>query len=322
MSAEAAESEEGAPRRRSRGRVIAGVLAEIAIVTLVAWVLWSRREELGRLWALSASDVAWLFALMGVESFIRAFEFRYCLRHLEAPIGFGDSYALVHGATLLNYGPLNAGTILRAVSLKRARGLPFTRYVAMMGMLLLMTVAGGAALGLASLALGGGLNPSLRNVLFAAFALALIGVAVLVYLPPERLGGSSFVAKKLSGLFEAVSLLRKHPGQVLLLFATATTKLLLIAGRLFVCFGALSSAVGPLAAVVFSAITSLMVLVSITPGGVGLREVFVGAFAGLAGMGFAEATLAASIDRIGMLAFAILTGIPSLLYLKRRGLSR
>ena len=114
--------------------------------------------------------------------------------------------------------------------------------------------------------------------------------------------------------------IRSDPRQLLLLCVLAVAKILLVSARFWICFGSIHVPVDFLGSVLFAVVTMILVLAPITPAALGTREILVGSLAVVVGGSFAEGMLAASIDRVFSLAFTVLAGLPSLYYLKRRGI--
>lgn len=303
------------PSGRLRPLVVAAV--EIAVVGFVGYYLWSHADELRRVWALDARHVAALLGLVGAASLWRTVEFRTMLAGLAVRIGFGEAYALIQGATLLNHAPLNAGTLLRAQSLKQQHGLSYTRYVAMMSAQIVTLVVASAALCLIAVLVSPPANAAGPWIAIAC-ALALLAPLLVFFVPPRAIGSGGWFRDRLRGLVEGWQTLGRKPARLALLLGFAAVKVLVQGLRLWVCFVALGVGVGPVDSVLLAAASSLVFIVNITPAAIGLRELLIAGLAAATGLDFTVAVAAAGIDRVAELIGAVATGAPSLAYLRRR----
>ena len=64
--------------------------------------------------------------------------------------------------------------------------------------------------------------------------------------------------------------------------------------------------------------STIILIVNITPSGIGIRELLIAVLAELLGVGFADGMLAAGLDRVVAIVFAVSSGAPGLLYLRTR----
>jgi uncharacterized membrane protein YbhN (UPF0104 family) len=305
-------------RRLTAKRMLILVL-EIALATFVVHHLWQQRAELSAVWSLGLAEALALIALVVAGVAVRAWEFRYVLARLGADISFVDAVALIQGATLLNYAPFNAGTLLRARALKRHRSLSYTNYIAMMSAQLIVLALASGVLGLVSL-LGADLDRGVYA--FAALcALAILGSLVAFRIPPTLFGsGNGWFRERMQALLAGWQQIGREPRELLILSSAAIAKLVDVGLRFWIAFDALGMTVTLPAAVVFASVSSLMLLVNVIPGSLGVRELLVGALATVAGLGFTETVAAASVDRVASLIVAFGIGVPSLVYLRRRSL--
>lgn len=296
-------------------------LLEAALVAWIAGYLWVRRGELGELLAIGPGTVAALVALVGATMLVRAVSFRLLVDRLGARIGIGEAVALTTATTLVNHVPMSAGLVLRGAVLHRHHDLSVPRYVALMGASGLLTVAASGGLGLgATLASASTLPSTTLAGLVALFAGVAVAPLVLLHLPPAWLAGGGAVRSRMRAVVEGWRDVRADRGTLAALAGLALLQLALVATRFTLCFGAGGVQAGWLAAAVFASVATLSVLASVTPGGLGLREVLVAALAAPFGLGFQQGMVAASLDRAVLLAFSVLAGGAGLLWLRRRGL--
>jgi uncharacterized protein (TIRG00374 family) len=95
---------------------------------------------------------------------------------------------------------------------------------------------------------------------------------------------------------------------------------IVVAGfRMWLCFGALGQDVPILAAGLLASTTIVFSLINVTPGNLGLRELALAAIATQLGSSYAVGMAAASVDRVVLLAYTVVAGVPGLWALRKRG---
>jgi len=309
--------------RRSRLRSIVSLVLLVGSVAYVGRVLFDQRHELEHAFDLSPGAFLALFALMAVSHTQRTYEFTYMLKRLGVHEPFREGFLLTGAGFLLNHLPFNVGLVMRAAVLKRDHALPYASYLALVTVNALINLAVAALLGLVSVALTGPFRPASGWPLLATFSALLAAALGAVFLPLGRLRfGDGFIGRRLRLLADGVVLIRGNGSGVALLSALAFTKVIGAAFRMWICFGLLGAHVSPLAAGLLASATIVFSLVNLTPGNLGLREVAMAALSTVLGSSYGVGMAAASIDRVVLLVYTIVTGVPGLYALRRRGLFR
>lgn len=210
--------------------------------------------------------------------------------------------------TFGNLLPLSGGFVAKGLYLKSRHRTELKRYFPATAALTVCYVSTNGIIGLVvmayrALAHGYGM-PGAITVGFALMA-ASIG---LVWLPLERVapGRTSQLASKLD---RGWLVLARNPSLLLGLLLLQILGVLLVAGRFLIFFRLLSMEVGFAECLAFSSATVLTRLVSIVPGGIGIREGIVAGMGVAMGLDFAASAVAVSIDR----AFALAVSVPVLL---------
>jgi uncharacterized membrane protein YbhN (UPF0104 family) len=305
--------------RPSRLRGVIALVFQIACVAYVARVLYRERGELASAFELSAGAIVLLLALNTVAHLQRAYEFTYMLKRLDVREPFGEGFLLTGAGFLLNHLPFNAGLVMRATVLKRDHALPYASYLALVMVNALVNVAMAAVMGLACVAFAGS-SSSARVPLAAIFFAILAGAVALAFVPTEWVPArSGFVWNRLRVLGSGIRLVRGNAANLGLLAVLAFTKVAVAAVRMWICFGALSERLSPFAAALLSSTSIVFSLVNVTPGNLGLREVAMAAVSTLIGTSYEVGMAAASIDRAVLLVYTVVSGLPGLYALRRRG---
>jgi uncharacterized membrane protein YbhN (UPF0104 family) len=308
--------------RKGTLRKVLELALEVLVVGFVVAYLWRHRSDLETVWALDVLDVIVVVAFVLAGELIRSFEFKYVLDKLKVVVSYAEAYALTEGCTLLNYAPMNAGTIVRARALKRSRELSYTHYVSLMSAQALILLAAGGLLGGLSVLISPGQWGGTQRLLIAVCVASFVGPLCAFYVPASWFRDSTWWwQKRLYELLSGWRSIGRHPSQLLVLGVLSVCRLLLLAGRFWVCFGALGMGVSFSASILFAAVGSMMSVIHVTPGSLGVRELFVAAIATMAGLDFAEAVAAVSIERVASMLVVVGLGTPSLVYLKRKGLA-
>lgn len=312
-------------RSRPLWRSLLSFALLVGSLVYVAHLLYRERAELGHAFELGVGAVLALTLLMGVSHAQRTYEFTYMLKRLGVREPFVEGFWLTAAGFLLNHLPFNAGLVLRAAILKRDHALPYASYLSLVLVNALINVAVAAALGLASVLLNRHVDPSRTLPLALVCGTILTGSLVVVSLPLGKLPweklpwGESFVARRLRMFAQGMELIRGNGSGVALLSVLAFTKILGASVRMWICFGALGSHVAPLTAALLASATIVFSLVNLTPGNLGLREVAMAALATQLGASYAVGMAAASIDRVVLLGYTVLTGVPGLYWIRKRG---
>jgi uncharacterized membrane protein YbhN (UPF0104 family) len=304
----------------ARWRQAALLVFQIACVAYVARSLYLDRAELSRALDLSVPAFLALAALLIVAHVQRTLEFTYMLRRLGVNEPFLDGFWLTGAGYLLNHLPFNAGLVMRAALLKQDHALPYTSYLSLTMVSALVNVAVGALVGLVA-ASAGFLGPRPSGWVFLGFGVLTAVPLAMVSLPKALApSGRSFVARRIRTLLEGVVLIRDKGLGLLLIAVLAGTRLAGAGARLWICFGALGATLSLSEAALLGWGSVLFTLVNVTPGNLGLRELVLSLVAVELGSTHSLGMAATSMDRVVLLAYIVVVGVPGLYSLRRRGL--
>lgn len=280
-------------------------------------VLWMKRDELGRTLDLGWGATAILVTLAALSHLQRTLEVNFMLRRLKVPESFYEGYLLTGAAALLNYLPLGAGSVGRAVVARRRHALPYASFVAALTVGAVVNASVAALCGFAASLRLAATDPKLFPLVALFGAIALGGI-VAVSLPPSLAPkGSSFIARHLRTLAEGLVMIRDRGRGIAVLALFSFTKLTLNALRLWLCFRALGVVLTPLTLALIGATAILASLVNLAPGNLGLRELLLGATAAAGGGSATLGMAAASLERAVTFGWAVVSGIPCLILVRR-----
>lgn len=304
-----ASADEPTPRVPSVLRTTAVALLSAVFVGYLARLLWLRRAELWRALELDWGTLALLVLLVHASHLQRSVELNYMYRRLGARERLIDNVMMTGAAMLLNYLPLSAGSVARAVALRQRYGLTYGSYVAALTLAAVMNVGVASVCGLVAclwlLPTTGAVAP------FAALCAALLlGVIAAVLAPVAWVPQGAALPWRLARrLVERVALIRGRGVGLALLALSSLVKLTLNSLRLWLCFGELGVDLSPRAVMLLGSTALLASIVNLVPNNLGLRELVLGGLAGVVGGSTLIGVAAASLERAVNLGYATVAGL-------------
>jgi uncharacterized protein (TIRG00374 family) len=136
----------------------------------------------------------------------------------------------------------------------------------------------------------------------------MAAIVVSLWLPLDKLSLRGSLGKRLMQLGQGWRLLSQHVNLVGIMTGFQVLTTLLFAGRFWVAFRALSQDVTYAQCLLFAAATILTRLVSIAPGGLGVREGIVAGVASLLGFEAGVSAVAVGLDRLVATSVIIVLG--------------
>lgn len=199
--------------------------------------------------------------------------------------------------TVGNYLPFSGGTVYKGILLKRNTGLSYSRYLGITGYMFLATVGASGLAGLAcSLHLG---HPTL---IWPFFLMALPLLAPYLPLPGHGEAWAQGKSRPLASLFRLLAGLREsrrlyrpcHPAVLTL----SLTLLVIVSLRMGLVFRVTGLELGLVELVFVNCANFVTRLVSVAPGGIGVREGLVALLGHFLGLDLELTILAVGLDRV------------------------
>lgn len=255
-------------------------------------------EHLDALRRLSLENLATLSLLMGLFFIVTGLTFNTLLSPFAVRLDIVETASLSFLSNLVSYLlPFRAGTGVKAIYLKRVKGLRYTDFGIATGAnaLLLAWVSG--ALGLVVLshrwANGHGLPIPLMASSAAVFLSALLLFRIKL---PQRI--SEFrIFSALKPMMAATVKLTSHPGCFTKTSAWIVLQFGLGALITSLIYQALDIPITFSMALVIGIFTTLANFFTVTPGNIGIQEVIMGALASYLGIPFGDGLIGASLLR-------------------------
>lgn len=225
--------------------------------------------------------------------------------------------AVFYLGLLINYSPLRFGIAFRAFYLKRYRDVCFAEFSAVtyFRMLLLLFIS-------AATVIAGGLLWSSEWAGQVAFQSVVVGMAllglILLFAPRVKIWryrGDGRIQRWLDTFIRAVSVMRGRTSLVVALAILIGVQFALVAVRMHICFSFAGLDVGYKDLMILAPVGTLLSVLAITPGGMGVREVVTASISVVLGFSFETGMLALVLDRLAMIVTAVAGGALSGLYL-------
>jgi uncharacterized membrane protein YbhN (UPF0104 family) len=317
------QPDENAPERpggrvSSRWRGIIGAFVGVGCIAFLGRTLWHERLEIRSALDLGPSTLLLLLGLAFLAHLQRTFEFNFMLRRLGVPERYRDGFVLTGTVALLNYIPFSTGSVARGVALRHRYTLAYATYVSALMISSVMNGHVAADAGLV-ISLADTLDTHHGTLLVGLFALVSCASAVALLLPLAWIPrGSGFIPRQIHRITDGLRVLRRGSGLPVLALVS-TGKITSSALRVWLCLAALGQKASLADVILLGSASVILSLVSIVPNNIGLRELVLGALAGLIGFSPGLGAAAATLDRAVVLGYAVISGLPCL-YLMRRSM--
>lgn len=303
---------------RSRSMLLASL--NLIIIAVLLYYFYSNADYFLELLHLSATNIILILLLSSIFPFINGLINVYMFRSLNASpnLSLQDSFYLAAASTLANELPISGGIITKGFYLKRFYSIAYSKYFSATLALFFCTVAINGFIGLMILLYWIFLKKlSISTPLISSFTI-MTGCFLIFLLPLEHIKVPDRLQRWISQVLEGWFLMSRDFTLLLRLLGLQTILFLLLAIRYWLAFMMLSQNVTITQAILFSSATVLTQLVSIAPGGWGVREVIVGAISSSLGFDMSVSMAAVGLDRLISTAFNILLGWYSIIMLGKR----
>jgi len=232
----------------------------------------------------------------------------FLYRNLGANITHQEGLWLTAVSTLANQLPISGGVVSKGIYLKYKYNLSYTRFVSSTFALFFCFVAVNGAVGMITLLyLTFFEKIVISPILWFAFA-AMFFCFSIFWLPLNHIKLPKRFHESFQRAIEGWIIISKNFSLLLQLMSLQSVLLVLLALRYWVAFHMLSQNVSAGQTLLFASASILTQLVSIAPGGLGVREAIVGAIAAVFGFNASTSIVAVGLDRLISTLVIILTG--------------
>ena len=308
---------EPSPGRKPVWPKVKAALA-VVLLGLILLYLANHAPELEKLPRLAATTWAGIIGITVLGTLLSTLGVQSLLAAVGVGTGFLEMYWLHSAAYLLNLLPGRLGTVLRAHYLKKHHALSYTRFGLFALYLSLLTSLMTALVGLVCLVAVYGLDATAHRVSALLLGGSVLLTTALLFLPLPvpawrgRLAG--LVTRLLAARGELLGRWRTLRAPALWVFVVY----LLGVWRLGLIYQGLGLEARPEGLLLLGALGQLTLLVNVTPGGLGVRELLLGMGGTVLGVPMEAGLLAALIERAVGLGWALLVGFPCAVWALRR----
>lgn len=282
----------------------------IILIVLVSYGIFIQQNtgRFQRLLNLSLDSFLVLLVLILCSITARGLINYHLYKGLEIPIPFFKSLGLATINTLGNQLPFSGGLVAKGIYLKKRYELSYTTFLSATVSLFLGFMTANGIIGLItllSLSFFQQINPN--GVLVFGFTMMTLSISMqwikinYDFLPEKW-------KRYMKQLMDGWQVFRKNIGLWMILICLQIVSTFLTAGRFWVSFRFLSQDIPLTHCLLFSAATILTQLISIAPGGIGVREGIVAGIAAIMGVDPGISAIAVGIDRLLATSIIVITG--------------
>ena len=278
------------------------------VLALMVFFLTGEKELSSALLRVSMLSLAGLFLIQCVFNAITGLMLRELSRFFGVRLTMLEWYGLPAVTTMGNYlTPASGGLMVRAVYLKRRYGLTYPRFLALLSSGYLVNFLVISAVGVFIVLVRH--SQDSRVLPLALVFLAVLAVILfLLHRPVPLPDGEGRVQRFLRDVTNGWPLMKSRTSLIGKLIVLSLVNILLGGGSLWLAFDALGQPVPGMDAILVSLLQAFSLLMSITPGNLGVQEGIVSLSSGLLGYGLGTGLLAALLVRAVTVLFILSQG--------------
>jgi len=296
------------PKNRLFFQYLTYTILTLFVILVAILYISKNADAFRRIFTLSWHSVAYFFILQMAMTITNALVLIIYMGILKNKISFVDASGLTVINTFFNNVAIKGGTLVRGYFLKKIHNFSYTNFLLTLSTFALIELISAGFIGISCLIIiyftRGYFNPYLF-LLFIAF---FIGGITATAIPLNKIFKSnSWLGKKLIELTEAWDKIKRNKSKITRLFLLSLSQYIIFALRFKYGFQVLYGHSSFIDSLLISTIGILSFLLSITPGGIGIREFLTGATYKLINGNMVEAVVITALDRlISTVAFFVL----------------
>lgn len=301
-----------------RGRSVLLSIVGAAIVIAFVYYLYANADHYLGLLKLSVPGLLALLVLDVPGPVLNGLQNTLLYRSLGTPrFSYRDGILIAAASTLANQLPIPGGIVSKAFYLKQKHNLPYSLFLTSTVAFFLCFVSLQGWIGIATLAyLRYIRHVFVSPVLWVGFA--LMGMCLLVlWIPVDRLRLPGSLRQRLQAAIEGWMIITRDPAMVIKSLVLQVIFVVILALRYKLALGMVSQHVTFSQALLMSNASVLTQLVSLAPGGLGIREAIVGGIASIFGFDMAVSVAAVGLDRLVVTLVIFVIGGLSIIVLGR-----
>jgi uncharacterized membrane protein YbhN (UPF0104 family) len=278
------------------------------VFLVLSFYIYNNVDKISPIIKISFFSFASFFAFVFLSSIARACINYLIYRIFKINIAFFECHGLAVLNTIANKLPLSAGLFAKGVYLRQQHRLSLQHYFSATAALYICFISVNGFIGLVTiLFLSFTKSVHAPWILVSGFIIFILFIGAL-WIPLDARFLPQTWSDRLIKIQEGWGILGKHPKVLLQIAGLQATSLFFIAGRLFIAFSVLSQDVLFSYCILFAAASILTRLVTIAPGGIGVREGIIGGLSSLFGFDFGITVVAVMIDRVASTTILLFLG--------------
>lgn len=303
----------GLPQQSRRWQWIVRI-AGLVIIACFCWFLYTRRVRFVQVIDIGLCQIALMSSAFLVIWILNVLREQVLYRSLSARVPTVPLFVISLSSLLLNYLPLQAGTLAKANILKRLFRLRYAQFLVVWTIYNMVIVFATGLAGLTITLLTLPRSTGGWTVLVGCFGACVVGPLVALAVKGRRFSDRWYAGRVLNDIGEGWNVMRKCPGALGSVVALNLLAIAVGSLRLMVAFTCIGVVIRWDAALILASVLQLGIFLGFTPGALGLREGLIGATAGLLGLSLETGIFAATIDRAVAMALNITFGIPATMW--------
>ena len=287
---------------------IAPILVSFLILIGIVAYLLINPQTLDLLFNLSIETAVTLVLLRLIFLGLNGIFLKLFASKLNVHLRTREWVGLPYTTTMGNYlTPLSGGMLARAAYLKSRHALPFTQFATLLAANYLLTFWVASFIGSIFSIAFAYQNKSIW-LLTAFFLAILVGITIVMLFPIPLISGNHRLIHMVNQGIEGWLTIKQDRGLVLSLILLTIVSALLNGFTFWFAYRALNTPVSIQAALLISLSSVFSVIVTITPGNLGIREAFISLTSDIIGAGVGEGLLVALLIRASTLVSAFTLG--------------
>lgn len=300
-------------------RFILQFIISLGIIAAFGYYLYNNVDKYLELLQISKTKVLILFLLSLLFPLLNGLQNTYLYRGLGLmDFPHSDSVLITAASSLANQLPIPGGIVSRGYYLKRKYNLPYSKYTSSTVAIFICYVVVNGLIGIMVLtywALFDGFK--VPSVLFLAFSM-MVACGLIFWLPFERVKTSERIRQLSHQAIEGWTAISQNPDLLIRLAVLQAILVLMLSFRYWIAFEMLSQNVSLGQTLLLSSASILTQLISIAPGGLGVREAIVASVATVLGFDTGISIVAVGLDRLVATVVIVLTGWISIVILGKQ----
>jgi uncharacterized membrane protein YbhN (UPF0104 family) len=282
------------------------ITALLAVICVGIFYFISNYDEIKKIFAVNAVSLILLSFLVLSTQALNGCRLKVLTDSLNMGLKPITCMGMAVVQSFMNYLPFKGGMLANAVYLKKIHQLSYAHFISIMASSVLVSFVTIGIIGLVISALIAG-NQGTNWVLPGLF-LILIVLPLLLLSMAARVESCDGLWGRLNGVLEGWRAIRGQKGILMAIVVMDICSALIFSIRYYIAFRAFSLNMPFVYCLIISPLSILATFASVTPAGLGIREVVVGYSSRALGIGLNHGIFAASLDRAVVMIWVFILG--------------